>query len=287
MTQQRLHVFLLCAGLCLVWGVWPCPTLAESHPKGADQGAIKVHKVQSPEGTVLEVENLMAYDVTLNLTFRSRNTRIVRYKAETDTFPGQSRTRAVLLQPEDRSQPWSWRYRTRWLKGDMHALHDDSVLYRLPFEKNKSFRVIQSYHGQFSHQGINEYTVDFAMREGTSVCAARGGLVVDMEDQYDKGGVDETLKDRSNFVTIAHADGTLGEYHHLKYLGVLVEVGQHVSAGDVIGLSGNTGYSSLPHLHFGVYSPKDSVTTQSHPVAFFTSQGVIREPVKRRHYAVP
>jgi murein DD-endopeptidase MepM/ murein hydrolase activator NlpD len=287
MTKHRLHVFLFSAGLCLVWGAWPCPTLAESHPRGADQAAIKVHKVQSPEGTVIEVENLRAYDVTLSLTFRSRNTRIVRFKAETDTFPGQSRTRAVLLQPEDRSQPWSWRYRTRWVKGDMHARHDEFVLYRLPFEKNKSFRVIQSYHGQFSHQGINEYAVDFAMREGTSVCAARDGMVVDSQDQYDEGGVDPSLKDKSNYVTIAHADGTLGEYHHLKFQGVLVEVGQLVSAGDTIGLSGNTGYSSLPHLHFGVYLAKDSTTIQSVPVTFRTAQGVIREPVKRRHYTVP
>jgi murein DD-endopeptidase MepM/ murein hydrolase activator NlpD len=250
-------------------------------------GGIKVHEARSAGGITLLVENLNWYDATVTLTVRSRNARIMRYKVQTDTYPGKSKTQALFLHRDDKEQPWSWRYRTRWVKGDIHASHNEFVLYRLPYEKKKSFRVLQSYHGRFSHQGPHEYTVDFAMREGMSVCASREGVVVDTQDRFDEGGAEDSLKHKSNYVTIAHEDGTLGEYHHLKYQGVLVEVGQAVSAGDVIGLSGNTGYSSVPHLHFGVYSPKDGRTMQSHPVAFRTAQGVIREPVKRHHYTVP
>jgi len=285
--RQRFRVFLSAATLCLFFGVGSCLAQNEPRSEHGDPREIRIHEVRSAGGVTLIVENTKAHDVTMRLTIHSTNARIMRYKAQTDTYPAKSKSQALFLHRDDKTQPWSWRYRMRWVKGDIHAKHNEFVVYRLPFEKNKSFRVIQSYHGDFSHYGANEYTVDFAMREGTSVCAAREGQVVDVQDKYDEGGKDMSLKHRSNFVTIAHSDGTLAEYHHLKHKGVLVKVGQRVSAGEKIGLSGNTGYSSLPHLHFGVYSPKDGSTMQSHPVAFRTAQGVIREPVKRRHYTVP
>jgi murein DD-endopeptidase MepM/ murein hydrolase activator NlpD len=287
MRRQRLYVFCASAGIILLLSVRF--SQAQGDPKsnpGHNEG-IRVHEAQSAGGVTLLVENLNWYDATVTLTVRSRNARIMRYKTQTDTYPGKSKTQALFMHRDDKEQPWSWRYHIRWVKGDIHAQHDEYVLYRLPFQKKKSFRVLQSYHGRFSHQGSHEYTVDFAMPEGMSVCAAREGVVVDTQGRFEEGGAEDSLKHKSNYVTIAHGDGTLGEYHHLKYQGVLVEVGQAVSAGDVIGLSGNTGYSSVPHLHFGVYSPKDGRTMQSYPVAFRTAQGVIREPVRRRHYTVP
>lgn len=287
MTRQLIHIHGRCVGLLLLLGIQACWAQDRLAPDPEPNGGVKIHKVRSAGGVTVMVENLNWYDATVTLTIRSRNARVMRYRAQTDTYPAKARTQALFVHQDDKGLPWSWRYRMRWVKGDIHAEHDESVLYRLPFEKKKSFRVLQSYHGEFSHQGAHAYTVDFAMREGMSVCAARDGIVVDTQDKFDEGGAKEYFKTRSNFVTIAHADGTLGEYHHLKHHGVLVALGQKVSAGDVIGLSGNTGYSSLPHLHFGVYSPKDGRTMQSHPVAFRTAQGIIREPVKRRHYTVP
>ena len=70
--------------------------------------------------------------------------------------------------------------------------------------------------------------------------------MVDLNESSNTGGPDKKHKDESNYVSIAHADGTIGEYHHLKADGVLVEIGDRVTAGQAIALSGDTGYSTLP-----------------------------------------
>jgi murein DD-endopeptidase MepM/ murein hydrolase activator NlpD len=49
-----------------------------------------------------------------------------------------------------------------------------------------------------------------------------------------------------------HTDGSMALYAHLAENGALVHPGQHVETGQRIGLSGNTGYSTAPHLHFAV-----------------------------------
>jgi hypothetical protein len=51
---------------------------------------------------------------------------------------------------------------------------------------------------------------------------------------------------------VRHSDETVAEYVHLQMDGALVEAGDRVVAGDVIGLSGNTGRSSSPRLHFAL-----------------------------------
>ena len=57
-----------------------------------------------------------------------------------------------------------------------------------------------------------------------------------------------------NHVFVEHDDGTVGFYAHLQQRGILVEVGQQVESGQLIGYSGQSGAGWLPHLHFGVYT---------------------------------
>lgn len=126
--------------------------------------------------------------------------------------------------------------------------------YDLPFRKGKSFNVYQGYNGSFSHQ--NENSVDFSMPEGTEIIAAREGVVVDFVSHNNKGCPTRNCIDQANYITILHPDGTFAQYYHLKQNGIKVNIGDQVKKGDMIGLSGNTGWSKGPHLHFVCYLPR-------------------------------
>ncbi len=245
---------------------------------------VRIKRVASDDYVSLIVENRRAFDVTVTLTIRAHNVDVKRIEPETETYAGNSEAEAVRIFPAEAGKRWDYHYRFTWVKGNLHAEHDAEVLYRLPYESGTSHRVTQGYHGRLTHQGQEQYAVDFAMREGTPVCAARDGVVVDLKESSKSGGPRKSYRKLSNYVSIAHADGTIGEYHHLQHNGVLVEIGQRVTAGTVIALSGNTGYSTRPHLHFGVYSPVDGTQLQSHPLAFATRRGTVAEPVEGKSY---
>ena len=76
----------------------------------------------------------------------------------------------------------------------------------------------------------------------------------------------------NNYVLIRHDDGTMGHYCHLQQHGCLVKPGQRVSVGEPIAHSGNTGFSSGPHLHFCVFKTKNGRERESIPVKFQTAQ---------------
>ncbi len=251
---------------------------------GQREEVVSVRRAPSANGVSLIVENRATCDVTVTMTLDASNMRVTWIRPETEAYPAGSETEAVRIAPEDPSRSCSWRFHFKWVKGNLHARHDENTLYLLPFEADRSFRVSQSYNGTLTHFDQDQYAVDFAMREGTAVCAARSGVVVDLEESYKTGGPSKKYKSRVNFVSIAHEDGTIGEYHHIRQNGVLVEIGQEVHAGQRIALSGNTGYSTIPHLHLGVYSPVDGKRLQSHPITFSTRQGIVTEPVEGRVY---
>lgn len=139
-----------------------------------------------------------------------------------------------------------------WTAGRLDANHDSDFVYRYPLREDDR-RVVQGFNGRYSHQGASQYAIDFAVPVGTPVFAARGGQVIDLEESFDRGGPSEKFAKYANYVVILHDDGTTGEYYHLKKNGVLVERAEQIEQGQLIALSGDTGFSSLPHLHFGVY----------------------------------
>ena len=87
-----------------------------------------------------------------------------------------------------------------------------------------------------SHQGV-----DYAMSEGSSVFATADGTVREISDKNSTMG---------KTIIIDHGNGYKTSYSHL--LSTLVTRGQKVQRGDVIALSGNSGLSLAPHLHYEV-----------------------------------
>jgi murein DD-endopeptidase MepM/ murein hydrolase activator NlpD len=156
--------------------------------------------------------------------------------------------------------------------------HEDGYLYRLPYGDEVTFPVIQAYDAKLSHRGAEQYTLDFGMPIGTSVHAARDGVVVMLEDSHDSGCWREECSRLANFVVLLHADGTTGEYFHLQRGSVDVRSGEHVRRGQLLARSGNTGYSTTPHLHFGVYRTERHGGTQSVAVRFATRAGTLALP---------
>jgi murein DD-endopeptidase MepM/ murein hydrolase activator NlpD len=168
--------------------------------------------------------------------------------------------------------------RQDWSVGRIDADHDDQYEYRLPYGDAESYPVIQGYGARLSHRGTEQYTVDFGMPVGTPVHAARDGIVALAEDSHDVGCWREECGRLANFVVLLHPDGTTGEYFHLRRGSVQVSVGQRVARGELLAFSGNTGYTTAPHLHFGVYRTERGGETQSIAVRFVTRSGVIHEP---------
>lgn len=132
---------------------------------------------------------------------------------------------------------------------------------------------MQGYHGKFSHTSeYSRYAIDFDMSTGDTVTAALDGIVIGVIKDYNTGGSSRRYRPFANYITLFHKDGTMTQYTHLSHQGSLVCVGDTVKKYQPIGLSGNTGFSSGPHLHFNVLSPtKNGV--ESFPIKFERADG--------------
>ncbi|MEN5070552.1 M23 family metallopeptidase [Stenotrophomonas sp. TWI1183] len=159
--------------------------------------------------------------------------------------------------------------------GDPAARPRD-VAYLLPFDAAR-IQVSQAPQGQYSHTDPeNRDAIDFALPEGSPVLAARAGTVMQVQDGYQGNGQDRDHDlGRANLVRVLHEDGSMAVYAHLQHNGVLVRPGEQVQAGQRIGLSGNTGYSAAPHLHFAV-QVNAGMRLRSIPARIVSPQGELR-----------
>ncbi|MGB0716793.1 MAG: peptidoglycan DD-metalloendopeptidase family protein [Phycisphaerae bacterium] len=145
----------------------------------------------------------------------------------------------------------------------------------VPYAAGETRRVSQGVNGDFSHEG--RFAWDFPMPIGTPILAARAGQVIEVVDTFQNTEVtSRDLIGSANHVVIDHGDGLQSIYAHLDFDGAIVEPGQLVARGQTIGFSGNTGFSTGPHLHYEILNPFG----ESIPSGFFevdTNQGVPSE----------
>ncbi len=149
---------------------------------------------------------------------------------------------------------------------------DTSHVYALPWEAGRKHMIVQGYFGVFSHQ--ERAALDFSMKRGTKILAIRGGVVVRVKEDSDKGGWNKKYRQFGNNIVIQHADGSRAGYWHLQHNGAVVAVGDTVKTGQFIGLSGKTGYAATPHLHLIVWRFSGQGQWQQVPTRFQTTKGI-------------
>ena len=259
-----------------------CVLISATVRAECDQEIICINEEKVDGKIQVRAENLSAFPLTYTLRVRSRGAGGSR--TVTRTLEAMETQLVMTLENHVNESVDSIRYSYDWTVGNKDAVHDDDRVYRLPYESGKSYRVIQGYGSRFSHTGLEQFAIDFRMDEGTPVHAARDGIVARSVESNSVGCWKAGCGAHANYVVILHDDGTTGEYYHLQKDGSLVDVGERVFAGQKIALSGNTGHTTIPHLHFAVYRAVEWGNTQSIPVRFATADGTIDYPRRGGRY---
>ena len=246
-----------------------CPILA----KGTQENQISVSASDFVDGKITFTSNATfnsLYSVLIEVS-DLHNLKPSKEGVLLFNLEGNGTNTLMTLDEVEPGQGWGYQWKYWWNYGYSGNSQDSDYLYRIPYGPNQKFYVSQGYFGEFSHDGT--YALDWLMPTGTTLRAARGGKVVNLRQDSNEGGADESFKDKSNFITIAHYDGSKADYLHLQKNGALVEIGDKVNAGDAIALSGNTGWSTAPHLHFQVFHQSDPKNSTTVPTKFVDKDG--------------
>jgi murein DD-endopeptidase MepM/ murein hydrolase activator NlpD len=163
----------------------------------------------------------------------------------------------------------------QFLPGEPGAEHRPTQPYRFPFALSTSAWVSQAFPDTITHgDPASQYAIDFVMPVGTHVFAARDGVVIEVASDFFENGTDlKANGPRANIVRVLHDDGTMSLYGHLSWNSIRVVPGQHVARGEYLADSGNTGFSTGPHLHFVVQRNRGGAIV-SLPVEFASRGGV-------------
>jgi murein DD-endopeptidase MepM/ murein hydrolase activator NlpD len=277
---------VLAVALAVSWA-GPGRPVAGAGSAPTPESGLRVVDREVPEGVELAVVSTQVAPVTLSITVAGKNAAPDREMPVVVSCPGPGKYPFVILKPVQEDQSFSWKVKYDWRFGQVAATHDPKLVYALPFKSGQSFVIGQGFHGTFTHSGNDEFAVDFDLPIGTEVLAARSGTVVLVVDKFDRGGPDLSLREKANYVLVRHDDGTLGEYVHLKRDGARVKPGQGVRVGDLIGLSGDVGYSRGAHLHFAVFRAVNGIDRETFPMRFKAREGEAIEPVEGARLTAP
>jgi murein DD-endopeptidase MepM/ murein hydrolase activator NlpD len=248
---------------------------------------ICIDEIRNDGEVALVARNLRDFPVTYTLKVSAKHYSVDGPQTVTQTVnPGETQ-QIMVLAKKGGGDKGSFRYDVKWTVGRLDAIHDDHEIYAFPYAPENAYRILQTYGSRFSHRGREGFAIDFDMPIGTPVHAARSGVVARIEESNSKGCWKDNCGQYANFVVVLHSDGTTGEYYHLDEDGALVDVGDTVARGQKIALSGNTGHTTMPHLHFAVYRAVAWGRTQSIEVRFQGADGIIDRPRRGARYQAP
>ena len=223
---------------------------------GPGKGSVQVSASDAGDAVRFLADNRFHVPIEVQLRFtRLRNVERPDEDGNLSwVLPPVSVTELMTLNKTGSGRMPSIEYQYEYIAGDPDAGHRPSSLYRVPFAVATNFPVTQAYPDVVTHMTPDSYhAVDIAMPIGTNVFAARAGVVFDVSSDNFKSGVDMAEDGpAANVVQVLHDDGTYAVYAHLNWNSIRVRPGQRVARGQYIADSGNTGYSSGPHLHFVV-----------------------------------
>jgi murein DD-endopeptidase MepM/ murein hydrolase activator NlpD len=253
----------------------------------ADEPPTSVRFIKEQVGDVLTVTARSDYLSEFTVTLEATMENVTPSRPVPFTVESAGRRSFVLVRFEraDKKRAWRCHYQPYIQFGARRSTTTNDADYAMPFGPGR-YVVMQGPRGTFSH-GVgtsSENAVDWTVAEGTVVCAAREGRVVGVKQDSSTGGADEKFRPYANYVVIKHEDGTFAEYLHLQKDGALVQLGDQVTVGQPIGLSGQTGFASKPHLHFDVFQAIDGKRKLSLPFRLKTSHGTFTEFVAGQAY---
>lgn len=196
-------------------------------------------------------------------------------------LPARSEQRLLKIKALDPANGFSYRLAYRSMVGSPLPQLPAGVNYYPPFPLGMRFPISQGFDNDVTHSDPpNQYAVDIVMPIGTPVLAARTGRVMELEDDFHGAAQKQSYLSRSNIIRILHEDGTMAVYAHLQANSLRVRPGAMVGTGQWIANSGNTGYSSGPHLHF-VVQLNAGMSLESVPFRFYTPAGDTMTPGQR------
>jgi murein DD-endopeptidase MepM/ murein hydrolase activator NlpD len=236
---------------------------------------IKLTRRVTRDGIAVLAQN--TYFAPIHLAFRVRPLENVA--ADTPSrgvkvLPPRSETELIVVGKVVPQSEARFEYEFQYLPGEPGATHAPAQPYRLPYAVASAVRVSQAFPSTSTHGDAgSRHAIDFVMPIGTYVHAAREGVVIEVASDFYESGADHLVDGpRANIVRVLHDDGTMALYVHLNWNSIRVVPGQRVRRGEHLADSGNTGFSTGPHLHFVVQRNEDGQLV-SVPVEFAGANG--------------
>lgn len=217
------------------------------------QDNFKIYYEETQTGYTILADNGEFSPVSAKINFRLENLTSSNGNDKIFVVPPKTERHIITnLNVVDRKKRIKLGYESTYNHGDHNQKkYDSNFKYYLPFQKGAEYWLSQGYNGSISHQ--NENALDFKMPIGTKIYAARGGVVVDVEESFSKSCTTGDCAKYNNFILVYHTDGTFAEYTHIKKNGAEIKIGDKVKIGQFIGYSGDVGWATGPHLHFIVF----------------------------------